>query len=170
MIRALTLSFVICTMVVWLSACGFTPMYGSIGEDDVNVSAVLSNVDIAPIPDREGQLLHNKLIDRFYKNGYPTAPTHQLVINPINETKRDLDITITSDTTRAQLTLSTTFKLIDSKTGETLVGHPVRSITSYNVLGGEFATRVTERNARDNAIEDVARQIERDVALFMKGR
>ena len=90
--------------------------------------------------------------------------------NPINEKKRDLDITMTSDTTRAQLTLSTAFKLIDFKRVETLVGHPVRSITSYNVLGGEFATRVTERNARDNAIEDIARQIERDVALFMKGR
>lgn len=153
-------------MAVWLSACGFTPMYSS----TAGVSPVLSNVDIAPIPDREGQLLHNTLIDRFYKDGYPTVPTYQLVVSPVNEIKRDLDVTITSDTTRAQLTLSSAFVLKHIETGEAVLTRPIKSITSYNVLGSEFATRVTERNARDNAIADLARQIERDIALYIKGQ
>lgn len=42
------------------------------------------------------------------------------------------------------------------------------SIGSYNILGSEFANRVTEQNTKDNALNDLARQIELQVGLYLK--
>ena len=36
------------------------------------------------------------------------------------------------------------------------------------ILGSEFATRVTEDNARQNALDDIARQVEMQLNLFFK--
>ena len=155
-------------MALYLSACGFTPVYSTIGDNANAVSNELSDIKIALIPDQEGQMLRNSLIDRFYKNGYPTNPKYQLTVSKILETVKDLDVTITSDTTRAQLQLKSTFRLTNIKTEELVIDHKLRATTSYNVLGSEFATRVTERNARENAIEDLARQIERDISIYLK--
>jgi LPS-assembly lipoprotein len=41
-------------------------------------------------------------------------------------------------------------------------------ITSYNVLGNEFATRVTEDNARTNALDELARQAEMHTGLYFR--
>ena len=91
-------------------------------------------------------------------------------VSPIVETLKDLDVTITSDTTRAQLKLTSQFALVDLESNKVVLERQLQSINSYNVLGSEFATRVTERSTRDNALEDLARQIERDIALFVKMR
>ncbi len=170
MFRALCLSFVICGVAFMLASCGFTPMYAKQDATSESVNFTLRNVEIDKIPDREGQLLRNKLIDRFYQNGFPDEPQYVLKVSPIVETLKDLDVTITSDTTRAQLKLTSQFALVDLESNKVVLERQLQSINSYNVLGSEFATRVTERSTRDNALEDLARQIERDIALFVKMR
>src|SRR5688572_4870565 len=90
-------------ILLFLGACGFTPMYASGGNGDA--VAGLNRVEIAVIPDEEGIALRNALIDRFYADGYPTSPTHKLIIAPINELERDLDITVESEATRKQIKL-----------------------------------------------------------------
>ena len=67
------------------------------------------------IPDREGQILRNHLIDRFHRNGIIQPYRYILDATPIEESIRDLDITKTSDSTRAQLRLKTTITLRDVK-------------------------------------------------------
>ena len=166
MFRALLLSFLLCTLVAYLSACGFTPTYSK--HEKNNASSEFTQIKIDLIPNQEGQKLRNILIDRFYQSGYPLNPKYVLNIAPIQEKLRDLDVTITSDTTRAQMKLTSEMKLIDSETDKILLKRSLKSITSYNVLGSEFATRVTEKNARDNAINDIARQIERVIILHIK--
>ncbi|MGB1077710.1 MAG: LPS assembly lipoprotein LptE [Bdellovibrionales bacterium] len=164
MFRTLLFGSLLISLALWLSACGFTPVYSKYGKE--NAQSALSNIEIGIIPDQEGQFLRNVLIDNFYQNGYPSNPRYHLSIEPIQERVRDLDVTITSDTTRAQLKLSTSFKVIDKQTEEEILSRNIKSITSYNVLGSEFSTRVTERNARENALIDLARQIERAITLF----
>jgi LPS-assembly lipoprotein len=154
--------------VLLLSSCGFRPMYGDNSRmKTAGVQAQLNEVAIGIIPDREGQMLRNALMDRFYAGaGEPTSPRFTLTIAPITEQRFELDITKTAEATRAQLNLTSTLTLKDMN-GKILITRPLRSITSYNVLESEFATRVTETAARENAIQDLARQIERDVALYV---
>lgn len=153
--------------VLFLAACGFTPLYGTAG-DKGQVTAGLTDVYIDNIPDREGQYLRNALIDRFYLTGRPDNALYSLTVAPISESSADLDITKSSDATRAQLRLATRMLLTDRATGKLLLERNLTSITSYNVLQSQFTTRVSEQNARENALDDLARQIEQQLALYFR--
>ena len=155
--------------VLALSACGFSPVYGTYSDSasKTETSNELSQVRIAPLPDREGQYLRNALIDRFYKKGYPSSPSYQLNIGTLNEKKTAFDITVESEATRYQLKISTSLNLVDLKTGESVLKRSLNAVSSYNVLESEFATRVSEQNAREAILNDLARQIEQHIALYL---
>lgn len=150
-------------------SCGFTPMYGpGAGSKGVNAPAGLDKVEIALIPDQQGVYLRNILIDNFYQNGYPSAPTHLLTISNIQELESDLDITVDSEATRKQIRITAMMRLTDRTTGAEVLSREVKAITSYNVLGSQFTTRVSENDAREAALADLARQIETQTALYFK--
>ena len=150
-----------------LTACGLRPVYGVNRDMPAGVETKLEQVYIENIPDREGQYLRNALIDRFYRSGRPAAPEYTLYIDPVTESLSDLDITKTSDATRAQLRLDTRMSLRDQG-GKTVLTRSLSAITSYNVLGSEFATRVTEDSARTSALDDLARQVEMQLSLYFR--
>ena len=155
-----------------LSACGFTPMYGDQKNNQAQESSPLkpqfqfNHIEIAVIPNREGQFLRNALIDRFYTNGTPQNPTYELRISPIREQIYDFDITPESEATRRQLRLSTDIALIDLETKKPILSRALTAIASSNVLESEFSTLVTEQYARENALNDLARQTERQLSLY----
>ena len=151
---------------LFLAACGFTPMYGQYG--DKNVVAGLDKIEIAMVPDAAGIELRNHLIDRFYQNGYPSSPTHKLVLSPVGEQERDLDITIDSEATRKQIRLQVSMNLIDNATNASVLSRSLTAITSYNVSATQFATRISEADAREAALADLARQIETHLSLYFK--
>ncbi|MGH1456250.1 MAG: LPS assembly lipoprotein LptE [Alphaproteobacteria bacterium] len=153
-----------------LVSCGFTPMYGTgfNGGEGVDIRTDLSHVQIDNVKDREGQYLRNALIDRFYIQGRPSQVNYILSIADIEESRSDLDITKSSDATRAQLRVTTSMTLTDANTNEVVLERALKSITSFNVLTSEFATRVSEQAARENTLNDIARQIELQIGLYLK--
>lgn len=151
---------------LFLAACGFTPMYGSAG-DSHRVQSVLNDVEVDVIPNREGQYLRNRLIDRFHTAGTPRDARYRLVISTLEERRTDLDITKTADSTRAQLRVGTRMRLVDNATGSVVLVRDISSVTSTNILPSQFTTRVSEDNARLNAIDDLARQAEQQIVLFL---
>tara|TARA_B100000085_G_C18542993_1_gene512714 strand:- start:728 stop:1240 length:513 start_codon:yes stop_codon:yes gene_type:complete len=157
-------------MCLIIASCGFSPVYGTLGHDnDFGTESLLAVIDIANIPDREGQFLRNELIDRFYRsNGRPAQPQYRLVVSDLQETLRDLDITERSDSTRGQLRIDAHIALIDLKTQETLLERDLHSASSYNILGSEFATRVSEQNTRENVLNALGQRIETQVTLYLK--
>lgn len=158
--------FVVC-LVVALPSCGFSPMYGDYGDGyAAGVKAQLDQVYIGNIPDRDGQYLRNALIDRFYQSGRPAHPRYVLSVAEIKERRTDLDITKSSDATRAQLRLDTTIGLKDNESGQVVLTRDLRTITSYNKLQSHFANRVSEQATRESALNDLARQIELQMALY----
>ncbi len=158
--------------VFLLGGCGFHPMYGDYSrptQGNVAASAAMEQVGIDIVPNREGQMLRNNLMDRLYHNGYPSNPTANLHVDELKETITKLDLTKASESTRAQLRLETLMTLKDGA-GKPLLSRPIKSIVSYNILGSEFATRVTEDDARRSAINDIARQIELNLSLYYNGQ
>lgn len=154
--------------VLMLAACGFTPMYGSQSGARSGVAAAtgLDKVDIDIIPNAEGVMLRNALIDRFYASGYPSSPRYRLSVAPVAEDVIDFDITVESETTSRQLKLGTSFGLKDLQTGEVVLKRSIYAYASYNVIGSQFTTRVSEADAREAAINDMARQIETQLSLY----
>lgn len=153
--------------VLLLAACGFTPLYGSSGTRP-QVQTALNDIYVEIIPDREGQYLRNRLIDRFHSAGTPQSPRYRLSLTPLSELRTDLDITKTANTTRSQLRLSTKLSLRDAASGEVLLHRDLSATASFNILSSQFTTRVSEENARLNALDDLARQAEQQIVLFLK--
>jgi LPS-assembly lipoprotein len=151
-----------------VSACGFHPVYGVNKYTPIGAETKFQQINIENIPDREGQYLRNALIDRLYRDGRPSSTRYTLNIAPIRETQRDLDVTIDSDTTRAQLRIDTRMQLTDTQTKETVIDRALNSTASYNVLGSEFTNRVSEQSTRENILDDLARQIEMQLGLYFK--
>lgn len=153
-----------------LSGCGFQPIYGNIATDVGNqsIEKQLRRVDIGVIPNQEGQYLRNQLIDRLHNTGAVNPSLYLLTASEISENRKDLDITKESDSTIAQLRLSTTVTLKRESDGQTLLNKNVWSTVSYNILESQFTTRVSRNDARKNALNDLAQQIERQVALSLK--
>jgi LPS-assembly lipoprotein len=154
-------------LLLLLTACGFTPMHGKYSaQSSQAVQQNLAQISIANIPNREGQFLKNALIDRFYTDGRPSNALYVLDIEPIDEILTDLDITKSSDATRAQLRLNTIINLKDKATNAVVLRRKLTAVTSYNILQSQFTTRVSEQDARENALNDLADQIERQLALY----
>ena len=167
----LSSSVLLAVSALALAACGFKPMYGERATPTAessaghSVAANLSQIEILAIPDKSGQMLRNHLIDRFYKSGYPSNPAYILKVDKVEETRTELDLTKSSDATRAQLRMRAVMNLLD-KNGKSILSRKVQSVTSFNILGSEFATHVTEDAARESAINDLARQIELNLSLY----
>ncbi len=162
------MKFLLSISILLLSACGFKPMYGTVGSNNpIKTQKLLNQVDIALIPDREGQYLRNLLIDNFYtaKNRDYLYTLHT---EKIKEKKINLDITKNADATRSQLRLETKITLTSNITGETLLSNKIRATTSYNILSSQFTTKISEENARNNALNDLARQIKTRISLFLR--
>ena len=149
-----------------LTACGFHPVYGVNKHTAVGAESKFEQIGISNIPDREGVYLRNALIDRLYRNGRPSNIVYNLGISPLRESRRSLDITTGSDTTRAQLKITTKMRLTDAETKKVLIDRDLTSIASYNVLGSEFTNKVSEQSTRENILDDLARQIEMQISLY----
>lgn len=163
--------FALAALLVLVSACGFRPLYGTTPKvENGTVANTLAQVQIDNIPDRSGQYLRNALMDRFYRNGRPADPLYTLQVTGLTENLTDLDITKSSSATRAQLRLEADINLIDHRGAQTAMKRRLVAITSYNVLNSQFTTRVSEEAARQTALDDLAAQIERHMALFLSGK
>jgi LPS-assembly lipoprotein len=140
-------------------------MYGFGGKNGAVSS--LGQVEIGLIPNESGVFLRNILIDNFYQNGYPASPQYALNVSNIKEEKIDLDVTVDSESTRRQIKIFATITLNDFKNPQNILTRSLVAITSYNVLESQFTTRVSEQDAREAALNDLARQIENQVVLYL---
>lgn len=137
-----------------LSACGFTPVYG-----DKSLDHRLQSIDIALIPNREGQIIRNHLIDTLYRHGQTTSPIYKLSVSTITENTVEIGIDKDDEASRAQLRLSTIMRLYTKDNNKLVLERTVRSTTGYNILAGQFTTYITEQDARDQGLKDLADQI-----------
>lgn len=150
-----------------LSACGFEPLYGE--RDAAQVPQKFDTIAVAPIEDRVGQEVRNRLLDLLTPKGVAERPTYRLVVD-LESAKTPLLIQLDNTATRFNLRLNATFSLVDIASGKTVYGDHARSIASFNLTESEFATVAAERNAEDRAAREVSDQIALLLAVFFDRR
>ncbi len=154
------MKFITLFTLLFLTACGFTPVYGT-----KTVSNDLSKIDIAIIPDEEGQTVRNHLIDAMYNGGYPSNPQLRLVVSPIQESIVEIGIDRDDEASRAQLRQETTMRLINPD-NKVVLQRTVRATSGYNILAGQFTTFVTEEDARKQALKALSNNIITQLELY----
>ncbi|WP_247872095.1 LPS assembly lipoprotein LptE [Azospirillum sp. TSO35-2] len=148
-----------------LSGCGFQPLYGERGIG-AGAAERLNDVEIASIPNREGQKLRNLLIDRFYPSARPSNPRYRLDVS-VTAVEQKLALQKDATAVRAQLLVNAPYRLIDTQTGAVVFQSSSRSMISYNTLEQHYAAIVTQQNAYDRALDDISNDITTRVAMHL---
>jgi LPS-assembly lipoprotein len=148
-----------------LAACGFQPLYSNKTTQNSSVAAELSSVRVDPLRDRVGQQLHNFLRDRLNPQGQPVSPSYRLTVALV-ETTTELGVQRDETASRANLRLDADFALLDAAGEQQLFQGRSSSTTSYDILRNPFATTVSEEDARERALREVADDIQTRLALY----
>ena len=152
-------------LLALLPGCGFQPLYGDRGTT-AGAADKLEQVAISNMPDRQGQILRNLLIDRFHQDGRAAGTPYRLDAQVI-ASEQKLALRKDASAERAQLVLSVPFRLIDNATGRTLFEGRSRSFIPYNVLEERYAGLTTLDNAYTRGLTEISDDITARVAMYL---
>lgn len=155
----------LCAVIGLLSACGFHPIYGGHGEDsDNNVAAHLNDIAIDNIPDRNGQILRNFLIDRMYGKNRPAQPHYHLAVK-IQLSEENLGIQANATATRELLNTTADYSLTDAAGNQILKG-AAHSVASFDRLDQIYGTVAARQDAYARTLHEVSEQIVNRISLY----
>ncbi|MCG8359977.1 MAG: LPS assembly lipoprotein LptE [Kiloniellales bacterium] len=144
--------------LIALSGCGFRPLYGRRAETGQSTLDALSRIYISPLEDRTGQQLQNLLSERLNPRGRRGNALYALQVR-LRETTRELALRSDQTATRAELRLTAEFVLRRRADQKRLTGGTSFSANSYNILESQFATQVSEQDARERGLREVSDDI-----------
>ena len=156
-----------CTLLVALAACGFSPLYSGSANHAINQE--LAHISITSIEDREGQVIHNFLLDRLNPNGRRADTRYTLKV-AVSRNTEEIGLKFTEEATRAQLTLIARYFLTRDTDGKVLAEGSVRSVNNYNISNSEFARVASERDATERAAREVSDEIKTRLSLYFSRR
>jgi LPS-assembly lipoprotein len=145
---------VLAVLALALSACGLQPLYG--GGSSGPVATTLRSVEVAPIPDRTGWLLRNKLVDRLGNSG--ERPEYRLDVT-LDDNITSFGIRSDQAATRERRTLRARYQLVDLATGTVVLDATAGSDAGIDIVSSEYATVAAEQTAAENLADVVADQI-----------
>jgi len=158
------------SLLFFLSGCGFEPMYGTSSSAAQAVDVALPNIDIANIPDRDGQYLRNKLMDRLYTGGRPDAAPYTLTFSKLNKSIVDLGIQKDATATRAQIQITTHMELVDKSTGKPVLQRDLKTVGAYNLLDDQLATIVSQQNITESILQEMRDDAVMQLSLYFRKR
>ena len=154
-------------IIAGLAGCGFQPLYGE-GANSVSQQS-LSEVRIAPLEDRVGQLLHIRLSKAMHPRGQARVAKWVLGIQLTSRTEQ-LGIRKDETATRANLVLVARFQLRSAQTGKPAFSGRAVITISYNILESRFGTVASRSDAERRATREMGDNIKNRVALFLAQR
>lgn len=168
-IRILPLLTATC-LPLGMSACGFQPMYAApSAATQRSVEAQYKDIEIANIPDNNGQYLRNALIDRLYVAGRPADARYLLEIAHL---KRDLTsqaVQKDATYTRSLMEYTAMLRLRDRKSdGAIVLERNLRALGSYNLLDNQFATISSRDSLNEHLLDELADSIQTALALHFR--
>lgn len=151
-----------------LAGCGFRPLYGERSAASVSAPE-LAAIQIDTIPNREGQLVRNALLDKMQPRGPAARPLYRLQVG-VAIARESLGLRTDDTATRGSLTMSAGYTLIDLASGKPVMNANSRAVSSYNILDSDFATVISENDAIRRTANEVSEEIKTRVAIFLSSR
>lgn len=156
------------------AGCGFRPLYGT-GQGGVSSDAaeMLASIRVRSIEDRKGQQLRNALVQRLNPAGEPGRARYDLIVRTTTALE-GLGQQKDDRATLGRMMVEATYVLVApgaSEEGQALASGRTRSVVSFNYLGARYASVAMERDAEERALDEVAENIRRQLAVyFEKGK
>jgi LPS-assembly lipoprotein len=149
-------------VLVTLAGCGFRPLYGR-NASDPTVNADLSAIYIPPLPDREGQLVHNALLVRFNRNGDAEPSRFRLAVTVVSAENPTV---LQSDQTasRALVTFVATYHLFEEDIS--LTGGSFTRAFSYDYVPEQYSNVSARGDVAKRAADEIADEIRDRIAAY----
>jgi len=143
-----------------LAACGFKPLYEAGGSSEA-MQEQLSAIDVGPIPDRIGQIMRNRLLDRL---NVSAQQKYRLDIS-LAQSMEGYGVRPDAATSQEQLTLLASVKLVALTDETVLFEEEMRARTSYDIVLSDFATVTQREDSARRLVLELAERIHRRLAL-----
>ncbi len=147
-----------------LGACGFRPINGTPSNQPA-VAEQLAQITIDEIPDRVGQELRNRLIDRFYSDGRPAKPLYRLVIK-LDTSQMTLAVQQDVSASRSEWIVTASYQLFYIPDNTLVLSGSSRAVPGYNVTYAQYSSFVSEGAAFDRGIVYVGDDIATRIAMY----
>ncbi|MEZ0279989.1 LPS assembly lipoprotein LptE [Methyloceanibacter sp.] len=152
-------------LALGLAGCGLQPLYGSTASGS-RLAAVMSSVDVAPVPGRVGQRVRNELIfENTGGSGAPPQTNYKLDI-VIKENLTNELVEISGDAKSQVYELDATFKLI-AKDGRVVLEGKATSRAAYERFQTIFSNVRARQDAENRAARTVAESIKVRIAAYL---
>ena len=153
-----------------IAACGFAPVYDG---SALGVDGQLSDITITPIPERLGQLVRARLLERIQET---SDPTYRLDVLLETETFQfglrgdDPDTGAIGDAaaTQEEVSLIARYKLIDVKKGETVLEESQTARSSFDLVLSDFAIVAQREDTTRRLALELVDRIERRLFMYLK--
>ena len=146
---------------LFLSACGFSPLYKEVSTQGDSVP-----VKVAPIPDQYGfamrQVIQNKL-------GNSSDSQYTLTVSAPTFSNWDQTIDDKNFTTIMGISGSVDYFLTENTSHQKVLNSSVSLTSSYSVVKDPYATTVAERKVKKELAEQLAEQVSLHVLAVLAG-
>ena len=134
-----------------LSACGFTPVYGTGGSG----GALRNNVDVSEPNELDGYIVTRRIEERL---GRSATPAYRLTLDVSTETE-GLAVNPENNINRFNIIGEARYVLVENATGRVVTSGLVENFTGSSATGTTVATLASERDARERLMTLLADQI-----------
>ena len=145
---------------VALAACQLAPVYsgGTAGQ----AQTMLSGIEVAPIADKAGFLVRDRLIERMNPSGNPVLKLDVALDDNI------IGFGVRGDNSiiRERRTLRARYRLVEIGTDKVLLDTTATADAGIDVVSSEYAVVAAEATALERLAQDIAEQIVARLALY----
>jgi LPS-assembly lipoprotein len=162
MIRTALLSLLALT-ALGLSACGFTPLYGSPG-----VTNGLSAISVVAPDGRAGYLLREQLDDALAHR--PDVPPAYRLTMTVNELRYARGVRVDNVANRYELNMTVNWRLLSIASGAEVHHGYTNVAVTYDSADQPYAAVAAQQDGQERAAAEIARKIQLDLAAWLAGK
>lgn len=153
----------LCSLTLWLSACGFEPVYRQ-QQGRLDVADSLSFIAIKAPSSRNGDQLTAELEDLFFQSQKPRDPLYQLQTD-IDIEQRPFIVDKDGISSRYDLILTSHYQLTRIADQKQLDKGQIRRYVSYNVSdANDYATYISQKDATKRGVRALAEDYQQQIA------
>jgi len=146
-----------------VSACGFTPLYGS-----APVASGLSAIEVVAAEGRAGYLLREQLNDALARDANVLA-SHRLVYE-IEEKRFARGVRVDNVANRYELNMTAAWRLVRTDTGAEVRKGVASASVTYDSADQPYSGIAAQQDGQERAASEIARKIQLDLAAWLAGK
>ncbi|MDD3669484.1 MAG: hypothetical protein PHX68_04340 [Alphaproteobacteria bacterium] len=156
--------FFACWILLGLSGCGWTPLYGT---QPAETRAEMAAIDILPIANAAGFAMRADLQARLNPTGAAAAKKYALAVEILPVQSFYQNIQTDYFASGEHLTATARYELRDRETGRTLLASSSKAVGSYSIIRDPYATIVTRQKTEQDLMKMLTSDIIQNVISFL---